>query len=115
MYPLLPCTTRFLAERHRAVLRGAEADDGRRGGVAFPPLAPRAADAEGLALFLRFGAHRGEFVLRQIAAIGLALREEFGCDFGVARRACELIHGLAVPIQVEPLQDRKSTRLNSSH
>src|SRR3546814_1872860 len=54
-------------------------------------------------LFLRLGAHRGQLVLRQIAAIGFALGQQFGRDLGMARGARELEYRLAVAIQVEPL------------
>src|SRR3546814_8872792 len=88
---------------YRAVRRRAQADDVRERGIAVAAVAPRAADAEGLALFLRLGAHRGQLVLRQIAAIGFALGQQFGRDLGMARRARELEYRLAVPIQLEPL------------
>src|SRR3546814_8835571 len=47
-------------------------------------------------LFLRLGAHRGQLVLRQIAAIGFALGQQFGRDLGMARGARELEYRLAV-------------------
>src|SRR3546814_15964070 len=80
----------LVGDRHRAVLRRAQADDVRERGIAVAAVAPRAADAEGLALFLRPGAHRGQLVLRQIAAIGFALGPQFGRDPGMARGAGEL-------------------------
>ena len=52
-----------VGDRDGAVLRCAQADDVRGRGVAVVAVAPWAADAEGLALFLRFGAHRGKLVL----------------------------------------------------
>lgn len=76
-----------VVDRHLTVLRRAQADDVRDRRVAVVAVAPRAADAERNALFLRLGAHRGEFVLRQVAAIGLALRKQVVRDLGMARRA----------------------------
>jgi hypothetical protein len=40
----------------------------------------------------------------RIAAIGAALCEELLCDLPVTFGACELINGLAVPIELEPAQ-----------
>src|SRR3546814_9417855 len=81
---------------YRAVRRRAQADDVRERGIAVAAVAPRAADADVLALFLRLGAHRGQLVLRQIAAIGFALGQQSGRDLGMARRARELEYRLAV-------------------
>src|SRR3546814_5492945 len=50
----------LVGDRYRAVLRRAQADDVRERGIAVAAVAPRAADAEGLALFLRSEEHTSE-------------------------------------------------------
>src|SRR3546814_19772213 len=91
-----------VVDRRGPLLRRTQANHVRRGGIAVATLAPRAADAEGDALFMRLGAHRGEFVLRQIAAIGLTPGEQLLRDLGMAAGPRELIDGAAVPMAVEP-------------
>ena len=68
----------------------------------------------GRALGLRRLAPRGEFFLRQIAAIGRAALDEVVRDFGMARLELRLVIGLAVALDAEPAQaveDRLDRRL----
>ena len=92
---------------HRlALTRGLDPDDI---GLAFGParrigIAPFTDDAERATLRLGSLAAGGQFFRGQVAAIGVASREQLVSDFGMTVRARELEHGRFVTAQAQPLQ-----------
>jgi hypothetical protein len=87
-----------------AFLFGAQADHrldaGRR--LARIAVAPAPVIAHRPAGEPRLVAHRLQFVLARIAIIGAPGRDEALGDLAMARRARELAHRLAVPVEAEP-------------
>lgn len=84
---------------------------GRFGRIA---VAPQAVVEAGTALGACLLAHRGHFLQRRIAAIGLAFGKQLLGDLAVARGAAELVDDVAVPIEpepVEPVEDGVDRRL----
>ncbi len=67
-------------------------------------VAPAAVVAHGAPLRLRGGSHLLKLLLAGIAIVGIAVGQQLFGDFTVTRGARELIDGLAIPIDAEPLQ-----------
>jgi hypothetical protein len=105
-----------VADHGLAVAGRLDAD--RRGdagrGVGGIAVAPAAVVARRLAFGARTGAHLLQLLGGAVAAIGLALAQQFMGDLGMARGARELVDDLAIPVQLQPAQafeDRVDRRL----